>query len=225
MNQVVIFGNSQMASMMYFYLTHDSNYTVAAFTVNQENLKDTLLEGIPVVPFEEIEHSHPPDRFRISVPISYRNVNKLRAVKYREARAKGYETISYISSKAITWPDLTVGDNCIVLEGSVIQPFTKIGNNVFIGCGSMVGHHCSIAEHCFLAPGSVALGNTRIEPYCFIGANATIRDGVTVARECVVGAGVTIRRDTKAQEVYMGERAEPAEGGSTRLGQWLTWSS
>lgn len=224
MEQVIVFGNGQMASMMSFYLTHDSPFEVVAFTVNKQHIKEETLLGLPVVSFEDLERSHPPDRFTLSIPISYRSVNQLRAEKYYEAKARGYRLINYVSSKAVTWPDLVIGDNCIILEGCVVQPFTKIDNNVFMGCGSLVGHHCLIGDHCFLAPGSVTLGYVRVEPYCLIGANATIRDGVTVARECVVGAGVTIGRNTKAQEVYIGDRVEASKKRSDELRQWLTWS-
>jgi len=225
MEQVIVFGNGQMASMMYYYLTQDSPFEVVAFTVNGEHLEDNTLLGLPVVPFENIECSYPPGQFAVSIPISYRNANHLRAEKYYEAKSKGYRLINYVSSKATTWPGLVIGDNCIIHEGCVIQPFTEIAHNVFMGCGSLVGHHCVIGEHCFLGPGSVILGSVRVEPYCLLGANSTIKDGVTVARECIVGAGITIVRNTRAQEVYIGDRVEPSKKRSDELRQWLTWST
>jgi sugar O-acyltransferase (sialic acid O-acetyltransferase NeuD family) len=224
MKKLILFGDGQMAVMMAFYFTHDSPHEVAAFTVNRDHIKDSSLMNLPVVPFEDLQHTHPPDQFAMSIPLSYRNLNQLRADKYREAKDKGYTLVNYVSSKAMTWPDLVLGDNCILLEGSVVQPFSGIGSNVFVGCGSIVGHHCFIGDHCFLAPGSVALGYVRVDPYCLLGANCTIRDGVTVAEECIIGTGVTISRNTKAKEVYIAERTEPSKKRSDELRQWLTWS-
>ena len=40
---------------------------------------------------------------------------------------------SYISTKSATWPDLTVGSNCFILENQTIQPTVVIGNNVVLG--------------------------------------------------------------------------------------------
>jgi sugar O-acyltransferase (sialic acid O-acetyltransferase NeuD family) len=224
MNRVVIFGTGQMASMLYFYLLHDSPFDVVAFTVDEEHIQDHVLMGVPVVPFQDIERSHPPDQFAMSLPISYREVNRLRAGKYHEARAKGYRLINYVSSKASAWPGLEMGDNCIILEASVVQPFTSIGNDVFMGAGSIVGHHCKIGEHSFIAPGAVILGHVEVGPYCFLGANSTIRDGVKVAEECIIGTGVSINRNTQAKEVYVADRAEPSKKRSDELRQWLTWS-
>ena len=224
MESVVLFGNGQMASMTYFYLTHDSPFEVAAFTVDREHVTETTLLGLPVVPFEDIENLYPPGEFAMSIPISYRNGNQLRAEKYHQARAKGYRLITYISSKATTWPGLLIGDNCIVLEGCVIQPFAEVGNNVIMGCGSLVGHHSTIADHCFLAPGAVTLGFVRLESFCFLGANSTIRDGITVGSECVIGAGVCISRNAKPKQVYIDTPPEPLAKRSDELRQWLTWS-
>jgi sugar O-acyltransferase (sialic acid O-acetyltransferase NeuD family) len=221
--KVVLFGNGQMTSMIYFYLAHDSAFEVVAFTVDGEHIREDTLLGLPVVAFEDVEGRYPPDEYAMSVPISYRRVNQLRAEKYREAKAKGYRLINYISSKATTWPGLIVGDNCLILEGCIVQPFAEVGNNVVMGCGSLVGHHCVIGDHCFLAPGAVTLGNVRVGPYCFLGANSTIRDGITLASECVIGAGVSIGRDTKEKEVYIGSQTVPLAKRSDELRQWLTW--
>ncbi|MGI8958806.1 MAG: acetyltransferase [Bryobacteraceae bacterium] len=224
MQKVILFGSGQMASMIYFYLTHDSSFEVTAFTVNREHMKEQTLLGLPVVPFEDIERSHPPGEFEMCIPISYRGVNQLRAEKYQQAKDKGYRMINYISSKATVWPGLVIGDNCIVLEGCIVQPFAEVGSNVFMGCGSLVGHHCAIGDHCFFAPGAVTLGSVRVGPYCFLGANSTIRDGIIVAGECVIGAGVNVTRNTEEKQVYIGSPTEPLTKRSDELRQWLTWA-
>jgi sugar O-acyltransferase (sialic acid O-acetyltransferase NeuD family) len=151
------------------------------------------------------------------VPISYKNVNKLRAEKYHQAKAKGYRLISYVCSKAVTWPGLVVGDNCFIFESNVIQPYVEIGNNVILWSGNHIGHHTKIGDHCFISSHVVVSGSVTIEPYCFFGVNSTIRDGITIARECVIGAGALILKDTKEKEIYAGERTNPQAQSSDRL--------
>jgi sugar O-acyltransferase (sialic acid O-acetyltransferase NeuD family) len=204
MARVVVFGTGQLADVAHFYLTHDSPHDVVAFTVDAEHLGAREHRGLPVVPFEEVERTFPPDGFRMFVPISYRRVNRPRAEKYQAARAKGYQLISYVCSRAVTWPDLTLGDNCFVFEANVIQPFVTIGNDVILWSGNHIGHHTTIGDHCFLASHVVVSGSVTIEPYCFLGVNATVRDNVTIGRECVIGAGALILEDTEPRGVYPG---------------------
>jgi len=208
MAQIVVFGVGQLAEVAHFYLTHDSPHEVVAFTVDNEFIKDKQHLGLPVVAFEEVQTIYPPDCFKMFVPISYRNVNKVRAEKYDQSKAKGYELISYICSKAVTWPQLAVGDNCFIFESNVIQPFVEIGNNVTLWSGNHIGHHSKIKDHCFIASHVVISGSVTIEPYCFLGVNATVRDGITIARECVIGAGALILKHTRERGVYIGRPAE-----------------
>lgn len=207
MEKIVIFGVGEIASVAHFYITHDSPYEVVAFTVDKEFIKEKELHGLPVVPFDDIEIIYPPDKFKMFVPISYSGVNKLRAEKYYQAKDKGYQLISYISSKATTWPGLDVGDNCFIFENNVIQPFVKIGNNVILWSGNHIGHHTIIKDHCFITSHVVISGHVTVEPYCFFGVNSTIRDNITIAKECVIGAGALITKDTQEKGVYYGPAA------------------
>jgi sugar O-acyltransferase (sialic acid O-acetyltransferase NeuD family) len=224
MDKIVIFGNSQVACMNHFYLTHDASFTVTAFTVDGEYIEEDSLLGLPIIPFSEIESARPPDDHKMAVPLGFRKVNRFRAEKYSQAKAKGYQLISYVSAKAITWRDLVLGENCFVYEGAIIQPYAKIGNNVIIAPGSIVGHHSVVRDHCFLASHTVILGNVKVGQYSVLGANSTVRDQVTIASECIIGAGTLITKDTHEKGVYIGRPAELVPKPSNELSALLTWS-
>ena len=217
MKKVVIFGTGDIGQLAHFYFTHDSPYEVVAFTADRDFIEEKELLGLPVIPFEGIEKSYPPDRFNMFVALSYRNINKLRAEKYAEAKNKGYELVSYVCTKSVYWGDTEIGDNCFIFENQTIQPFVKIGNNVIIWSGNHIGHHSVIGDHCFIASHVVISGHVTIEPYCFLGVNSTIRDGITIARECVIGAGALILKDTIEKGVYKGETTELYLNDSSKL--------
>jgi len=215
--KVIIFGTSHFGRVAHVYLTKDSPYEVVAFTLNEKYITDTKFRELEVVPFENIEKIFPPDKYSIFVAVGYKNINKARAEIYNICKQKGYELISYINSKAIWWGEVKVGDNCFIFENNVIQPFVEIGNDVIIWSGNHIGHDSLIQDHCFITSHVVISGNVSIGPYCFIGVNATIRDGINVAPECVIGAGALILRDTKPQEVYVGDRTKPKSIPSSML--------
>jgi sugar O-acyltransferase (sialic acid O-acetyltransferase NeuD family) len=210
MAKVVIFGVSQWAELAHFYLTHDSPHEVVAFTLDRAYLQSTTFKGLPVVPFDEVERRHPPPDHQMFVPMSFKKMNHARAEKYAEAKAKGYTLISYVSSKATTWPGFTCGENCFIFEDNTIQPFVEIGNNVVLWSGNHIGHHTRIKDHVMITSHVVISGCCTIEPFCFFGVNATVRDETVIARETLVGAGVLILKDTKEFEVYKAVATEPA---------------
>jgi sugar O-acyltransferase (sialic acid O-acetyltransferase NeuD family) len=203
-NKVVIFGLGDFARVAMSYFGSDSPHEVVAFTAHQEYIKDPLLRGKPVVPFERLEESYPPETHLLFLAVGFKNVNKARAALFDLCQARGYRLISYISSKAIRSEESAVGDNCFILENTVIQPFVKIGHDVVIWGGGFIGHDSTIGDHCFIAPSAAISGNVTIGAYSFIGINATVRDGITIAPGCIIGAGVTILKDTLPDHVYTG---------------------
>lgn len=223
LEKVIVFGNSFFAENIYFLLTHDSPYEVVAFTADRKYIKEATLFGLPVVPFETIESLFPPSEHKMTLAISFQKINRLREEKYLQAKAKGYQLINYLSSKATLFPDLAVGDNCIILENAIIGPFVEIGNDVVVASGSIIGHHAVLKDHCFISPGAIILGGVTVEEYCLIGANATIKEEVNVARESLIGSGVSITRNTVEKGVYINPPAELCPKRSDQLRTWLMW--
>lgn len=216
MAKVVIFGVGQIAEIAHFYLTNDSEHEIVAFTVNKEFLNDTIFHALPVVAYENILEYYPPSTYKMFIPISYKQVNKLRAEKFIDAKVKGYECVSYISSKA-TYYNTQIGENCFIFENNVIQPFTIIGDNCILWSGNHIGHHSTIEDHCFLASHVVVSGSVTVGEYSFIGVNATIRDNVKIGKENVIGAGSLILIDTEDRAVFSPKNTEKAKVPSNRL--------
>lgn len=210
MAKVVIFGVSQWAELAHFYFTHDSSHEVVAFTLDKEFLESKEYKGLPVVPFDEVTQHYSPREHQMFVPMSFKRMNHSRAEKYQEAKDKGYELVSYVSSRATIWPGFKCGDNCFIFEDNTIQPFVEIGSNVVMWSGNHIGHHSRIKDHVMITSHVVISGCTTIEPYCFFGVNSTVRDETIIARETLVGMGVTILKDTKEFEVYKAVGAQPA---------------
>jgi sugar O-acyltransferase (sialic acid O-acetyltransferase NeuD family) len=200
---VVIFGAGDFARIAEVYLREDSPHEVVAFTVNRDYLESDELSGLPVVPFEELEQTHPPAEFAMLVAAGFSGVNRVRTDIFNQCKERGYELISYVCSKAIHYGgELEVGENTFVFEANVIQPGVTIGKNVVLWSGNHIGHDSTIEDHCFIASHAVVSGNVTIGHSCFVGVNATFRDGVTVAPRCVIGAGALIMKDTQEGEVY-----------------------
>ena len=212
MGNVVIFGLQDFASLAHFYLKHDSDHTVVAFSVTKDYLpKEPTFEGLPVVPFEEIQNVYDPSEFHFFVPMSHRRMNRLRESIYEQAVAKGYKLISYVSSKATVFPGAEIGNNCFILEDNTIQPFTRIGNDVMMWSGNHIGHHGEIKDHVLFTSHVVLSGHCVVEPYCFFGVNATVRDFTHLGEGSFIAMGACVTGDTEHWGVYKGS---PAKKGS-----------
>lgn len=217
MSKVVVFGAASFAEVVHFYLTHDSGHQVVAFTVHGDHIKGNEFKGLPVLPFEIIESVYPPDGYKMFVAMGAKKVNLVRAGIYEDAKRKGYELITYVSSKCTHWGDTKIGDNCFIFEDNTIQPFVTIGNNVVLWSGNHIGHSSYIGDHTFITSHVVVSGHVHVSPYCYVGVNATLRDGIDIGEACVIGAGALIMKSTRAREVYIGTRTRPDTRTSDEL--------
>src|SRR5687768_6686289 len=110
--KIILFGDSAFAEIAYEYFTHDSEYTVVAFTVSKSFLKKDQLFGLPVVAFEDIAELYPPSFHQMHIALVYNSMNRIRMKFYNEAKANGYTLANYVSSKAFIWHNAVIGDNC-----------------------------------------------------------------------------------------------------------------
>lgn len=218
MAKVILFGTSDFASLAHFYLQHDSPHVVAAFTVEREYMPESgEFEGLPVVPFDEIADVFPPTRYAGFAPMSHFRMNRLRERIYTEFKSKGYELISYVSSRATRFAGGEIGDNCFILEDNTLQPFCRIGANVVLWSGNHVGHHSVLGDHAFITSHVVISGHCVIGHNVFLGVNSTVRDGVTLGDHTYVGMATAVLRDTSALAVVKGNPGEVMKITSDRL--------
>ena len=204
---VVIFGAERFSSLAWYCLSHDSNYQVIAFTVDRSYIRTSIHEGLPVRPFEDLALHHPPGSVKLLIPLGYRAINGLRRQRYETAKWQGYEFVSYVSSRASTWPDLQVGENCMIYEHAIIQPFARIGNSIIIRSGAHISHHCQLDDHVFIAAGVTLGGGVRVCEQAFVGLAAVLRDGLTIAPRSFIGAGAVVMSNTSPDCVYVGNPA------------------
>lgn len=204
---VVLFGADNFASLAWYCLSHDSPYRVVGFTVDRTFLRAPSHEGLPVAPFDELEAYFPPGQVRLLIPLGYHAINGLRRARFEQARARGYEFVSYVSSRASTWPDLQVGANCLIYEHAIIQPYARVGDNAIIRSGAHISHHCQVGDHAFVAAGVTLGGNVRVGEQAFVGLGAVLRDGLRIAERSFIGAGAVVVADTEADGVYVGNPA------------------
>lgn len=208
MNKIVVFGAGMMAEVVHHHMMRDRSHEVAGFAVDREWLGrggEALAArvGLPVVAFEDVEARFPPDRFGMFVAMGYHNLNRVRADKCAEAKAKGYALASYVSARADVGPWLEIGENCLLLDSVGVQPGARIGDNVWLWNNTLIGHHASVGSHCWFAAGGTVGGKATIGERCFFGLGATVGGDLSIGAESILGAGALVTKSAAAGSVFV----------------------
>ncbi len=205
---LIIFGSAEIAELAYFYFENDSDYSVVAFTVDDEFVAQGKKLDLPVVPFSKIAERFPPAQHDMHVALSYAKLNQLRQKKYDAAKAAGYRLASYVCSKSVDWPDIVHGDNCFILENQTIQPNVRIGNNVMIWSGNHLGHGSVIDDHTYVSSHVVISGHCTIGKRCFFGVNSMLKDFSEIGDDCFVGMGAAVSANVPDGGIALGPTAD-----------------
>ncbi|HEY0006599.1 MAG TPA: acetyltransferase [Pyrinomonadaceae bacterium] len=202
--KLIIVGDSAFAEIAYEYFTHDSDYEVAAFSVEREYLKREELFGLPVVPFETLEREFSPQEHSVYVAAVYTQLNQLRTRLCAASKEKGYALASYLSSRAFVWRNVEIGEHCFIFEDNTVQPFVRLGNNVVLWSGNHIGHHSRIKDNCFVSSHVVISGFVEVGESCFMGVNSTVANNVTIGDNCLIGAGSLVLGDVSDNQTVVG---------------------
>lgn len=71
--KLIIYGNGHMARLFYHFARPE--FDVVAFTVDRAVLAQPLIENIPVVAFDEIEHHYDPNDHFMVTAVGYLQMN------------------------------------------------------------------------------------------------------------------------------------------------------
>jgi sugar O-acyltransferase (sialic acid O-acetyltransferase NeuD family) len=206
---VVLFGAGKIAEVLLYFFQHHSDREVVACTVDADYAPGAEWSGLPVVPFDRIAETHPPQTHDMFVALGYHDMNALRASRCEQARQLGYTLASYVHPQAGLPADCEYGDNCFIMNNALIHPRVRLGRNVFVWSGAMVGHHSTIGDNCWLTSCCNISGVVTAGANCFFAVNSTIAHGVTLGDECFVGANALVLKCADAGQVFVAEGAKP----------------
>lgn len=218
MKQFIIFGEGDFADYVWCMLTEMLHREVAAFTVDQQYLKNTEKRGLPVLPFEHITEHYSPQEFSMALGFIGGDMMQIREKRFQECARLGFELENIIAPSVVNH-SRQMGVGNIIAEGTILEPFSSVGSgNVFFDM-SLLGHHVELGDFNLLSSCIVPCGMSKIKNHCFIGAGSIIGNRVTVADYTLVGANAYVKSDTNPYDVVVPAKGATLEGvKSTEFG-------
>jgi UDP-N-acetylbacillosamine N-acetyltransferase len=188
------------------HFDREGGFEVAARAVDRPYLAAAGKEGPTLVPFDEVETAYPPAEYAMFLAIGYRNMRD-RERMFQKAKEKGYRLVNHVSHDARVCDPEAMGENNVILGGSILEPFVRLGDNNIIWSGSILCHGTRVGDHNFFAAGTILGGECVVGNRCFLGFGATVTAHTTVADETLVGARSLILHDTVPATKYLGAPA------------------
>lgn len=204
---VVVYGAGGMAQWVCAELALcGGDIEVAGFVADDIPRDSHTFLGLSISSFTSAQEDYPPSEFEMLVLTGYRRMRD-RRVTFARAKEKGYRVCSFVSPRALTYPDLLIGENVVIGPGTHVGPGCRIGTNAIMCQCVHVGSGAEVGAHSYVAARAVIGGAARIGELCFVGMSATIPDRAKIAEETFVAAGAVVGRSTAPFSQYAGNPA------------------
>ncbi len=214
MQNLIIYGAGDLARLAYFYAKFELDINVIGFVVDDVFYTENQYLNLPVFAWSQCP---PADQADMFIAIGYKKM-RARAIAYSKAKLAGYQLVNLISPESYVANNVQMGNNNIIMSGTVIEPFVKIGDNNVIWSNATVCHDGKVGSHNFLAANTTIGGKVKIGNQCFFGFNSTVTQGLTVEDEVLLAAGSVALTSLNALSMYAGspavnKRAIPSDIG------------
>lgn len=189
MRNLIIFGDTPFAERLFKYISIEGKDKVVAFTQERNFISNSELQGLKVLPFEELDDFV--SDFEIVLGIGYTKMNQLKKKVYDLCKSRGYKIATYISTNAIVYTG-DLQDGCFIAPGAVIGPGCKLGKGNYLESSVVLSHDNEMGDFNFLSTNAVFGGFSKVEDNCFFGLHSTVKDGVFIASNNLFGSAVNI---------------------------------
>lgn len=189
MRNLIIFGDTTFAERLFKYISLEGRDKVIAFTQERDFISKKELQGLPVIPFENLGKLN--KDFELVIGIGYTQMNKLKKKVYDLCTSKGYKVATYISTNATVYTE-DIQEGCFLAPGAVVGPGCRLGKANYLGSSVVLSHDNEIGDFNFISTNAVFGGFAKVKDNCFFGLHSTIKDGIVIASNNLFGSAANV---------------------------------
>lgn len=198
MDKIVIIGIGDVAITVKNFIERHHLFEVIAFSVNKEYVKESTYEGLPIIPFEELDKHIDKDKVYTFVAASHFNyMHRVKRKLYTMLKDNGYMVANLISPLATIVPGVKMGCGNWIHDYAYIDEDVNIGSNNVIRQYAYIAHWCCIGNHNFIGIKSMIAGKCVIGDQNFFGVSSTLFNRIHIGNKCIIGAGTVIKKNVK----------------------------
>jgi UDP-perosamine 4-acetyltransferase len=198
MKPVVILGGGGHARVVIDAL-RCAGHVIAGVIDPKPEVAQSLPKGVPWLG-KDLSHAKPGDvHLALGVGSLDVGAKNPRPRLFNEAKAGGFQMLSFRHPSAIVAGDVELGEGSQVMAGAILQTGVRTGVNCIVNTGVRLDHDCRLGDHVHVAPGAVLSGMVEIGDGSHLGTGAIVIQTIKIGAEAMIAAGAVVTRDVPAQ--------------------------
>lgn len=198
--KLVIFGNSLMAEIAYYYFKNFTDYEIIFFVSEEKYINKKKFFDIDVITLKSF-FKKKDKSFHVFIAVGYSKLNRVRENFFKNFKEKRYTIANFVHPNASCYQN-KLGSNNFIMDNVSINPYTKIGNNNIFWSNCVIGHHSIIGDNNFFSGNSTISGDCEVKNNCFFGVNSSIKDSIKIDSDCFIDANQYVSKNLKKDTFY-----------------------
>ena len=194
MEKLLLIGAHEVAKEVKCFVEDYGLFEIVGYSVNRKYIKDNAIDGLPVIPLEELDNEIDRETTKVFMAISWgQRLNQVRKDIFNELKARGYSFANLIAPRAVIMTD-DIGEGNWFHDFSYIGHKTVIGDNNDFRPFSTIGHYTSVGSHNHFSKCTVG-GVAKLGDCNFVGMQAIVFNRVNIGNKNFIGAGTIVKKD------------------------------
>ena len=195
--KLVIFGNSLMSEVAYYYFNNFTDYSnrEIIFASDKKFIKSKKKFNCDVITSEKLLKIKK-NEIDLFIAIGYSKLNTIRQHFYHFFKKRDFNFTNFIHPSSKIYSK-KIGRNNFIMENVSINPFTQVNDNNIIWSSTVIGHHNYIGSNNFFSGNTTISGNSKINDNIFFGVNSCTKDKIKIGSYSFIDAGEYVSKSLK----------------------------
>jgi sugar O-acyltransferase (sialic acid O-acetyltransferase NeuD family) len=206
---VIFWGATGQAKVLYEYLSHTDQKLVALFD-NNKNINSPFNDVELHYGIEELNiwlnNHNKKSTFGFYVAIGG-DKGKDRLAIYDQLISFGIKPMNAIHPAAFIAKSAVIGSGTQILANSAVCTDVKIGRCCIVNTSASIDHECQLGDGVHICPGVSMAGCINVGSFVTIGTGATILPNLNIGEGATIGAGAVVTKDIPKNTVVVGNPA------------------
>jgi len=204
-NDIVIFGAGGHCRVVLSMLSYYEEFKVIGIADRcRENIGQEIAGGVIKYAWNDFDEIYRRGTRHAVIAVGD---NRERKALFLTLKDAGFNVPTIIHPTAFVENNVRMNDGNVICVAANIGAMASVGDNCVLYTGSILDHEVELEDNVFIGPGCSIAGRVTIKEGSFIGIGSTIVEKIIIGRNATIGAGSVVIKDVPENAVVAGTPA------------------
>jgi len=193
MYNILLVGAGGHAKSCVDVIEKEKKYKILGLIDKNTNKKNIF--NYPIINENDIDNTLLKKAKNVLIAVGQIKTSNLRIKLFNKYKKLGFRFPVIKSPNSYISKYSKISDGTIIMHHVIINASVTIGQNCIINNKSLIDHDTIIGDYNHISTGAILNGGVNLGNNCFIGSGSVINQDIVINNNCVVGSGLVVKKN------------------------------